>query len=144
MLQLMYNVHTCDHVTCPHFHHPLWDTFGSMWYTTRQHVYFAFRTIVLFGVFFHKKHEMFWNFLYIVFFITNGTLMCVTWAFVVHHQIKLFNVCHVYGFKILKLLIYWKCQYMTLCHMDTYVTHLHDTWYLVVCRSSNICEVEPK
>jgi hypothetical protein len=27
MLQLMYNVHICDHVMCPHFHHPLWDTF---------------------------------------------------------------------------------------------------------------------
>jgi hypothetical protein len=27
MFQLMYNVHTCDHVMCPHFHHPLWDTF---------------------------------------------------------------------------------------------------------------------
>jgi hypothetical protein len=23
----MYNVHTCDHATCSHFHHPLWDTF---------------------------------------------------------------------------------------------------------------------
>jgi hypothetical protein len=28
MLQQMYNVHTCDHATCPHFHHPLWDTFA--------------------------------------------------------------------------------------------------------------------
>ncbi len=27
--------------------------------------------------------------------------------------------------------------------MDTYVTHLHDTWHLVICGSSNICEVEP-
>jgi hypothetical protein len=27
MLQLMYNVHTCDHAMCPHIHHPLWDTF---------------------------------------------------------------------------------------------------------------------
>jgi hypothetical protein len=23
----MYNVHTCDDAMCPHFHHPLWDTF---------------------------------------------------------------------------------------------------------------------
>ncbi len=29
MLQLMYNVHTCDHATCPHFHYPLWDTFTT-------------------------------------------------------------------------------------------------------------------
>jgi hypothetical protein len=27
MLQLVYNVHTCNHAMCPHFHHPLWDTF---------------------------------------------------------------------------------------------------------------------
>jgi hypothetical protein len=27
MLQLMYDVHICDHDTCPHFHRPLWDTF---------------------------------------------------------------------------------------------------------------------
>ncbi len=25
----MYNVHTCDYATCPHFHHPLWDTFAT-------------------------------------------------------------------------------------------------------------------
>jgi hypothetical protein len=75
---------------------------------------------------------------------TNGTLTHVTWAFVVHHQTKLFDVCHVYGLKILKLLFYWKCQHMILCHMDIYVTHLHDTWHLVVCRSSNICEIKPK
>ncbi len=71
------------------------------------------------------------------------TLTRVTWAFVVHHQTKLFDVCHVYGFKILNLLIYWKCQHMILHHLDIYVTHLHDTWHLVVCKSSNICEVEP-
>jgi hypothetical protein len=76
--------------------------------------------------------------------IINGTLTCVTWAFMVHHQTKLFDACHVYGFKILKSLIYWKCQHIILCHMDTYVTHLHDTWHLVVCKSSNICEVKPK
>jgi len=29
MLQLMYNVHTCDHDTCPQFYHPLWDTFAT-------------------------------------------------------------------------------------------------------------------
>jgi hypothetical protein len=40
------------------------------------------------------------------YIITNGTLTRVTWAFVVHHQIKLFDTCHVYGFKILKLLTY--------------------------------------
>jgi hypothetical protein len=28
MFQLMYNVHTCNHATCPHFHHSLWDTFA--------------------------------------------------------------------------------------------------------------------
>ncbi len=76
--------------------------------------------------------------------ITNGTLTCVTWAFMVRHQTKLFGMCHVYGLKILKLLFYWKCQHMILCHVDTYVTHLHGTWHLVVCRSSNICEIEPK
>jgi hypothetical protein len=78
------------------------------------------------------------------YIITNGTLTHVTWALVVHHQTKIFDVCHVYGFKILKLLIYWKCQHMILYHVDTYATHLHDTWHLVICKSSNICEVEPK
>jgi hypothetical protein len=29
MLQLLYNVHTCDYATCSHYHHPLWDTFGT-------------------------------------------------------------------------------------------------------------------
>jgi hypothetical protein len=29
MLQLVYNEHTCNHVMCPHFHHPLWDTFTT-------------------------------------------------------------------------------------------------------------------
>jgi hypothetical protein len=43
------------------------------------------------------------------YIIPNGTLTHVTWAFMVHHQTKLFDMCHVYGFKILKLLIYWKC-----------------------------------
>jgi hypothetical protein len=28
----MYNVHTCDHATCPHFHHPLWDTFATSFF----------------------------------------------------------------------------------------------------------------
>jgi hypothetical protein len=28
MLQLMYNIHTCNHAACPHLHHPLWDTFA--------------------------------------------------------------------------------------------------------------------
>ncbi len=78
------------------------------------------------------------------YIITNGTLTHVTWAFMVHHQTKLFGVCHVYGLKFLKLLIYWKCQHMILCHVEIYVTHVHDTWHLVVCRSSNICEIEPK
>jgi len=32
MLQLMYNVHTCDHATCPHFHHPLWDIFATSFF----------------------------------------------------------------------------------------------------------------
>ncbi len=91
-----------------------------------------------------ERHENLQFWLLFNYIITNGTLTCVTWAFVVHHQIKLFDVCHVYGLKILKLLIYWKCQHMILCHVDTYVTHLHDTWHLVICRSSNICEVEPK
>jgi hypothetical protein len=78
------------------------------------------------------------------YIITNGTLTHVTWAFLVHHQTKLFDVCHVYGFKILNLLVYWKCQHIILCHVHTYVTHLHDTWQLFVCKSSNICEVEIK
>ncbi len=26
-VQLVYNVRICDHATCSHFHHPLWDTF---------------------------------------------------------------------------------------------------------------------
>jgi len=91
-----------------------------------------------------ERHRIFEFWLLFNYIITNGTLTCVTWAFVVHHQTKLFDVCHVYGLKILKLLIYWKCQHMILCHVDIYVTHLHDTWHLVVCRSSNICEVEPK
>jgi hypothetical protein len=43
------------------------------------------------------------------YIITNGTLTHVTWAFVAHHQTKLFDVCHLYGLQILKLLIYWKC-----------------------------------
>jgi hypothetical protein len=32
MLQLMYNVHTCDHDACPQFHHPLWDTFATSFF----------------------------------------------------------------------------------------------------------------
>ncbi len=80
------------------------------------------------------------------YIITNGTLTHVTWGggFMVHHQTKLFDVWHVYGLKILKWLIYWKCQHMVLCHVDIYVTHLHDTWHLAICRSSNICETKPK
>jgi hypothetical protein len=78
------------------------------------------------------------------YIISNGTLTCATWAVMVHHQTKLFDVCHVYGLKNLKLLIYWKCQHMILCDVDIYVAHLHDTWHFVVCGSSNICEVEPK
>jgi hypothetical protein len=27
--QLAYDVHTYDHVMCPHFHNPLWDTFAT-------------------------------------------------------------------------------------------------------------------
>jgi hypothetical protein len=49
------------------------------------------------------------NFLLLLLFnyiITNGTLTCVTWAFMVHHQIKLFDMCHVYGpIYILKMLM---------------------------------------
>jgi hypothetical protein len=89
----------------------------------------------------HEILEFWLSFSYI---ITRGTFPCVTWAFVVHHQTKLFDMCHVYGFKILNLLICWKCQHMILCHVGTYVTHLHDTWHFVVCRSLNICEIEPK
>ncbi len=91
-----------------------------------------------------ERHGILEFWLLFNYIITNGTLTRVTWAFAVHHQTKLFNMCHVYGLKILKLLIYWKCQHMILCHVDTYVTHLHGTWHLIVCRSSNICEVEPK
>jgi len=52
---------------------------GSKWHITSQCVYFAFRIIVHFGVFFFPKtcfpqeefsNEMFWNFLYILFIIT--------------------------------------------------------------------------
>jgi hypothetical protein len=32
MLQLMYNVHTCDHATCPHLHHPLRYTFVTSFF----------------------------------------------------------------------------------------------------------------
>jgi hypothetical protein len=91
-----------------------------------------------------KRHVILKFWLLFNYIITKETLPSVTWAFVVHHQTKLFHVCHVYGFKILKLLICWKCQHMILCHVDTYVTHLHDTWHLIICRSSNICEVKPK
>jgi hypothetical protein len=91
-----------------------------------------------------KGHGILKFWLLFNYIITNGTLTHVTWAFMVHHQTKLFDVCHVYGLKILKILIYWKCQHMILCHMDIYVTYLHDTWHFVVCKSSNICEVEPK
>ncbi len=91
-----------------------------------------------------ERHGILEFWLLINYIIDNGKVTCVTWAFMVHHQTKLFEVCHVYGLTILKLLFYWKCQHMILCHVDTYVTHLHDTWHLVVCRSSNICEIEPK
>jgi hypothetical protein len=30
MLQLLYDIHTCDHATYLHFHHPLWDRFAIM------------------------------------------------------------------------------------------------------------------
>jgi hypothetical protein len=42
MLQLMYNVHTYDNATCPHFQHPLWDTFVSnfqLWFPLIQSVW---------------------------------------------------------------------------------------------------------
>jgi hypothetical protein len=39
MLQLMYNVHTCDYVTCPHCHHLLWD---PSYFQTSQFSYFLF------------------------------------------------------------------------------------------------------
>jgi hypothetical protein len=29
MLQLVYNVQICNHATCSHFHHPLWNTFAT-------------------------------------------------------------------------------------------------------------------
>jgi hypothetical protein len=32
MLQLVYNVHTCDHAMCPHLHHPLWNTFVTSFF----------------------------------------------------------------------------------------------------------------
>jgi len=34
MLQLMYNIHTCDHAMCPHFHHRLCDTFAISFFIT--------------------------------------------------------------------------------------------------------------
>jgi hypothetical protein len=91
-----------------------------------------------------KGHGILEFWLLFNYIITNGTLTRVTWTFMVHHQTKLFDVCHVYGLKILNLLIYWRCQHMISCHVDTYVTHLHDTWHLAFCGSSNICKVEPK
>jgi len=53
-----------------------------------------------------EKHGI--NLLLLLFncIIINGTLTCVTWAFMVHYQTKLFDVCHVYCLKILKSLIY--------------------------------------
>jgi hypothetical protein len=51
---------------------------GSKWHLTSQHVYFAFRTIVLFAVLlpkktcFHKEefsNEIFWNILFILFVV---------------------------------------------------------------------------
>jgi hypothetical protein len=101
-------------------------------------VHFSWRHVI------EERHGNLEFWLLLNYIITNGTLTHITRAFMVHHKTKLFDVCHVYGFKILKSLIYWKCQHMILCHVDTYVTHLHDTWHLVVCTSFNICEVEPK
>jgi len=75
------------------------------------------------------------------YIITNGTLTHVighSWSTIKQNYLMC-AMC-----KILKLLIYWKCQHMILCHLDTYVTHLYDIWHLVVCRPSNICEVKPK
>jgi hypothetical protein len=52
---------------------------GSKWHITNQCVYFAFKTIVFFEVFFYQKigfpkqeisNEMFWNVLYIEFIVT--------------------------------------------------------------------------
>jgi hypothetical protein len=73
----------------------------------------------------------------------NGTLTHVTWTFVVHHQTKLFDVCLC---MVSKFWNYWFIENVSiwLCHVDTYVTHLHDTWHLVVCRPSNIGEIKPK
>jgi len=63
------------------FHYVLQGTiffFGSKQHITSQCIYFAFRTIILFGVLFPKKtcfpqkefsNEMLWNFLYIVFIV---------------------------------------------------------------------------
>ncbi len=72
---------------------------GSKWHITNQCVYIAFRTIVLFGVLFPKKHvfpkdefsnEMFWNFLYIVFIVAP--------------------ICHICFYnQIWRNMIFWKC-----------------------------------
>ncbi len=56
-----------------------------------------------------EKYGISWFWLLFNYIITNGTLTCVTWAFVVHHQTKLLDVCHV----------------------DTYVTHLQ--WHMAFC-----------
>ncbi len=32
MLQLVYNVHTCDHAMCPHSKHLLWNTFTTIFF----------------------------------------------------------------------------------------------------------------
>ncbi len=56
------------------------------------------------------------------YIITNGTLTCVTWAFVVHHQTKLFDMCHVYGFKILK---FWFIENVSIWYCATWTLMLH-------------------
>jgi hypothetical protein len=53
-----------------------------------------------------KRHGILKKLLLFNYIIINGTLTHVAWAFVVHHQIELFDMCHVHGLKILKLLIY--------------------------------------
>jgi hypothetical protein len=53
-----------------------------------------------------KGHGILLLLLLFNYIIINGTLTHVTWAFVLHHQTTSFAVCHVYGFKILKLLTY--------------------------------------
>ncbi len=69
-----------------------------------------------------EGHEIFNFWLLFNYIITNGTLTHVTWAFVVHHQTKLFDVCHVYGLKILN---YWFIENVSIWYYTMWTLMLH-------------------